>query len=126
MILAEGVQKRVAFLKRVREAMNLEGLDILGRNINEECEYPVQGVITRAVEDCSNTLGNVIRSVQVGGRVYLMKGPKVAPEIQPALDKWGEYYKHVDTLFYQLPNTPHERSLVIFEKTNILPRSEKD
>jgi 16S rRNA (guanine527-N7)-methyltransferase len=44
-VLAEGVQRRVEFLKDVREKMELKALPILGRNINQECFYPVQGVI---------------------------------------------------------------------------------
>ena len=39
-ILAEGVQKRVEFLKGIREKMELKNLPILGRNINLECFYP--------------------------------------------------------------------------------------
>lgn len=125
-ILAEGVQKRVDFLKEVREELGLsnppEGaLDILGRNVNEECFVSVQGVITRAVEDASNTLGNVIHALQTGGRVYLMKGPNCDPEIQPALDKWGEYYRLEKDIHYELENTPQKRRLLVFIKTKMHP-----
>lgn len=115
-ILAEGVQRRVEFLKDVREKMELQALPILGRNINPECFYPVQGVITRAVEDLRNTLGNVIHCLQVGGRVYFMKGPGVDPEIPMALEAWGEYYKLVEDHRYVLPKTEQERRLIVFEK----------
>ena len=40
-LLAEGVQKRVEFLKVAREELKLENLDIIGRNINEHFVYPV-------------------------------------------------------------------------------------
>ncbi|MCJ8275906.1 MAG: 16S rRNA (guanine(527)-N(7))-methyltransferase RsmG [Bdellovibrionales bacterium] len=125
-ILAEGVQKRVSFLKKVREELKLENLDIIGRNITDEFEYPVQGVITRAVEDAQNTLGNVINCLQTGGCVYLMKGPNVGPEIEVALKKWGDYYKLEKDRSYTLPNTPHERRLVVFRKTKSLERAEDD
>lgn len=115
-LLAEGVQKRVAFLKSVREELRLQKLTIIGRNINPFFVYPVQGVITRAVEDCSNTLSNVISSIQKGGKVYLMKGPGVDPEIPKALDQWGEYFKLSEDIAYELPKTPHQRRLVVFEK----------
>lgn len=115
-LLAEGVQKRVEFLKSVRENLDLKELLILGRNINPECFYPVRGVITRAVEDMRNTLGNVLHCLQTGGRVYFMKGPGVDPEIPMAKEAWSEYYKLVDDIAYSLPNTPHERRLIIFEK----------
>lgn len=115
-LLAEGVQRRVEFLKDVREKMELQALPILGRNINQECFYPVQGVITRAVEDLRNTLGNVIHCLQLGGRVYFMKGPGVDPEIPMALEAWGEYYKLVEDHRYVLPKTEQERRLIVFEK----------
>ena len=132
-ILAEGVQKRVDFLKQVRDELGFpygkgteeQGihapLDILGRNVNEECFVSVQGVITRAVEDASNTLGNVIHALQTGGRVYLMKGPNCDPEIGPALEKWGEYYTLEKDIHYELEKTPHMRRLLVFKKIKMHP-----
>ena len=58
-ILAEGVQKRVEFLKVVRDDMKLKNLEIIGRNIGPDFMYPLQGVITRAVEDIRNSLKNI-------------------------------------------------------------------
>lgn len=115
-LLAEGVQNRVAFLKEVREKLELEGLDIIGRNVTQEFEYPVQGVITRAVEDIGNTLKNVAVCLQTGGCVYLMKGPNVDPEIAPAEKEWGEYYELIQDEAYNLPETPHERRLLVYKK----------
>lgn len=115
-ILAEGVQKRVEFLKHVRSELDLSKLEIIGRNINADFLYPVQGVITRAVEDISNTLSNVINCLELGGKVYFMKGPGVDPEIHKAIAEWGEYYSLDRDISYQLPKTPHSRRLVIFEK----------
>ncbi|MFP5520105.1 MAG: 16S rRNA (guanine(527)-N(7))-methyltransferase RsmG [Bdellovibrionia bacterium] len=125
-ILAEGVQKRVEFLKQVRQELDLQNLEILGRNINKYCVYPVQGVITRAVEDISNTLGNVLSCLQVSGKVYFMKGPGVAPEIDMAQKEWSEFYKKVSDIAYTLPHTPHERRLVVFEKIKAAPLPEDD
>nr|BFD67311.1 hypothetical protein HAGR004_23330 [Bdellovibrio sp. HAGR004] len=125
-LLGEGVQRRVEFLKHVRSEMNLQNLDILGRNINRHCVYPVRGAITRAVEDISNTLGNVMSCLQVGGKVYFMKGPGVDPEIKAAKDQWSQYYKLVQDVAYSLPNTPHERRLVVYEKIKDMPLPEED
>jgi 16S rRNA (guanine527-N7)-methyltransferase len=115
-ILAEGVQKRVEFLKKAREGLSLENLDILGKNINKDFVYPVGGVITRAVEDCRNTLANVINCLPVNGKVFLMKGPTVGPEIELAQQDWGHYFELEKNIEYTLPGTPHERRLVIFRK----------
>lgn len=120
-LLAEGVQKRVSFLKKIREGLELQNLDIIGRNINPFFVYPVQGVITRAVEDMRNTLSNVMSCLQLGGRVYFMKGPGVDPEIPMALEKWGEFFKLIEDHAYVLPHTTNHRRLVVFEKIKNAP-----
>ncbi|MGZ3743332.1 MAG: 16S rRNA (guanine(527)-N(7))-methyltransferase RsmG [Pseudobdellovibrionaceae bacterium] len=125
-ILAEGVQRRVEFLKHVRQEMKLQELDIVGRNINKNFVYPVNGVITRAVEDIRNTLGNVLSCLQLGGRVYFMKGPGVDPEIPMAVKEYGQYYRLIQDIPYTLPETPHHRRLVIFEKIQHAPLPEGD
>lgn len=125
-ILAEGVQRRVEFLKKVREELELPNLDIIGRNINPWFMYPVQGVITRAVEDVRNTLKNVLSCLQTGGRVYLMKGPNVDPELEIASNEVGEFYKLVQDTAYSLPKTSHDRRLVVFEKIKMAPLPDLD
>ncbi len=115
-ILAEGVQKRVEFLKHVREQMNFKNLDIIGRNINPYFMYPVNGVITRAVEDVTNTLKNTVNCLQLGGHVYFMKGPGVDPEIEKAQNEMNEFFKLYKDITYDLPKTENHRRLVIFEK----------
>lgn len=121
-ILAEGVQKRVEFLKLVRQELGLQNLDIIGRNIDEEFELPVQTVITRAVEDSRNTLRNVRNCLHVTGWVVQMKGPRVDPEIPLALQDMGEWYKlHSDTP-YIIPRSPHSRRLVVFQKVKAYER----
>ncbi len=125
-LLAEGVQRRVEFLKQVRQEMKLHDLDIIGRNINKYFAYPVNGVITRAVEDIRNTLGNVLSCLQLGGHVYFMKGPGVDPEITQALKEYGQYYQLIKDTSYSLPETPHNRRLVIFEKIKNAPLPEDD
>ena len=125
-LLGEGVQKRVEFLKHVRESLDLKNLDIVGRNINPYFVYPVNGVITRAVEDISNTLSNVLSCLQEGGYVYFMKGPAVDPEIPAALEKWGEFYKLEKDIAYDLPFTENHRRLVVFKKIKNAPLPEDD
>ncbi len=120
-ILGEGVQRRVEFLKHVRDEMKLTQLDIIGRNINPYCVYPVQGVITRAVEDIRNTLSNVLSCLQTGGKVYLMKGPGVDPEIPLAEKELGEFYKLEQDVAYVLPHTEQKRRLLVYKKIKMAP-----
>lgn len=126
-LLGEGVQKRVEFLKTVRSELGLKKLDILGRNINPHCFYPINGAITRAVEDIPNTLNNVISALQLGGRVYFMKGPGVDPEIKLAKESpIMKYYKLVEDTAYSLPYTTHDRRLVVYEKIKHAELPEND
>lgn len=115
-ILAEGVQRRIEFLKKVRAEMDLKNLHLIGRNVNKDFIYPVQGVITRAVEDARNTLGNVINCLPVGGKVFLMKGPNVGPEIPVAKQAWGHIFKLEQDIAYSLPQSPHKRRLLVYRK----------
>lgn len=122
-LLAEGVQKRVEFLKVAREELGLENLDIIGRNINEQFVYPVQSVITRAVEDIPNTLRNVLSCVQEGGAVYFMKGPGVDPEIKMA-EELKEFYRLEKDIAYDLKHTENHRRLVVYRKIKNAPLPE--
>lgn len=122
-LLGEGVQKRVEFLKHVREELKLENLDIVGRNINEHFFYPVQSVVTRAVEDIPNTLRNVSSCLQEGGRVFFLKGPGVDPEIKMAGDL-AEFYKLEKDISYNLKHTENNRRLVIYRKIKNAPLPE--
>ena len=120
-LLGEGVQKRVEFLKTVREELDLKNLDIIGRNINEYFVYPVWGVITRAVEDIPNTLRNVLSCLQEGGYVYFMKGPSVDPEIEMVPDDLKQYYRLEKDIAYDLKHTENHRRLVIYKKIKNAP-----
>lgn len=122
-LLGEGVQKRVEFLKQVRENLELENLDIIGRNINEYFVYPVQSVITRAVEDIPNTLRNVMSCLQEGGCVYFMKGPGVDPEIKMA-EELKVFYKLEKDIAYDLKHTENHRRLVVYRKIKNAPLPE--
>jgi 16S rRNA (guanine527-N7)-methyltransferase len=116
-ILAEGVRRRVDFLKAVREELHLEELQVVGRKIDNTFQLPVRGVITRALQgNMDSTLESVTQCLEVGGQIYLMKGPNVDPELKKAVLKWEPYYQLVEDHTYNLPNTPHERRLIVFQK----------
>jgi 16S rRNA (guanine527-N7)-methyltransferase len=115
-ILVEGVQRKVEYLKEVREHLNLKQLDIIGRNVEPKMHYPVQGVITRAVEVISATLKNTINCVQTGGYVILMKTPGIDGEIKEAKETMGEYYDLVENTDYRLGSTSHSRKLLVYQK----------
>ena len=115
-ILGEGVRKRVDFLRDVRDELKLEKLDIIGRNIDKDFEYPVSGVITRAVESVTDTLKRSKNCLVPGGHVYFMKGPNVDEEMEEAEKRLGSLYQLADDFPYQLPGTPYRRRLVVYRK----------
>ncbi len=125
-LLAEGVQKRVSFLKKVREDLTLPNLEIIGRNIQSDFMYPVQGVITRAVEEVANTLANVQHSLQLGGCVYFMKGPNAGIELARYKAEWREIYDLEKEIDYVLPKSPHERKLLVFRKIKNVDLPDED
>ena len=45
-----------------------------------------------------------------------MKGPNVDEELLHAQRQWGEYFALKEDHAYQLPETPHHRRLIVFEK----------
>jgi 16S rRNA (guanine527-N7)-methyltransferase len=115
-ILAEGVQKRVEFLKKMRESLKLKKLDIIGRQVNEDFHYPVQAVITRAFAETADTLAQVINCVKTGGKVFLMKGPNVDAELKTAQKLWSSYFRLIQDVPYELPHTPHRRRMIVYQK----------
>ncbi len=119
-LLGEGVQKRVAFLKTVREEMKLQNLEIIGRNIDSEFVYPVKSVITRAVEDIGNTMKNTLNCLVDGGQLIFMKGPNADPELALAKE-YKEFYKLEHDFKYSIPKTPHERRLIVYTKIKSPP-----
>jgi 16S rRNA (guanine527-N7)-methyltransferase len=118
-ILVEGVQKKVEYLKELREHLGLKKLDIIGRNVDPKMHYPVQGVITRAVEVVSATLKNTINCVQTGGNVLLMKTPGIDAEILEAKETMGGVYELILDKDYRLGLTTHERKLLVYKKIKI-------
>jgi len=115
-ILGEGVRKRVEFLREAREVIKVEKLDIVGRNIDHEFQYPVQGVITRAVEDIADSLKRIRYCLVPGGIAIFMKGPNVDDEKTMALKKQGKQFEEIADHAYVLPGSDNRRRLVIYRK----------
>ncbi len=116
-LLAEGVAKRVEFMKNARDKLGLTKVKVLGKYIEPDFMYPLKMVITRAVEESANTISRVDQTLSVGGRVVLMKGPQYKPELARVKNEYP-HYKLVEEHVYSIPNSPHGRSLLCFEKVS--------
>ncbi len=124
--LAEGRGKRTAFLHEVIKSLALDGIDIIERAITPSFDEPVQGVITRAVETIDQTLARVDSCLNKKGRVIFMKGPGCGPEIEAALQRFGQRFALIENRGYHIGGTRHERRLVVFERLDAPPRAIAD
>jgi 16S rRNA (guanine(527)-N(7))-methyltransferase RsmG len=118
LILADGVMKRIHFLRMVRRELGFERLDLIGRNIDREFFYPVNGVITRAVELIPVTLDRIKNCLMKNGLAIFMKGPNADDEIKEAMTSHGDEYRLEADKGYTLPGTKYKRRLVVFRRLN--------
>lgn len=115
--LVESVRKRVDYLKDIREKLKLKNLDILGRKYDGDFLYPCQTFITRALQmPIEEILLNAKASLPPGGEVILMKGPAVDNENLEDIASAAQDFKVKKIIAYTLPQSQHERRLVIYEK----------
>ncbi len=116
-ILSEGRSKRVEFLQLAVRELALEGIEIFGRGILPgRLGRKVGGVITRALESASDTLGRISDILDPGGLVILMKGPKGTEEVNEAIERHGDDFFLKTKISYTLADTSHLRTLLVFEK----------
>ncbi len=116
-VLAESRQKRVDFLRMVRESLQLEGIEIVGKKITADFQESVAGVITRALESIAITLDRIAGCLVKDGFVIFMKGPHCDHEIQEAGKRFSREYRLLRDHPYRIPDTPHQRRLVVFQRT---------
>ena len=115
-ILAEGRHRRIQFLREAVEALGLRGVEIYEGKIYASFSREVEGVITRALEPISATLGRVRRCLRPGGRAVFMKGPHCDAEVEEALRRFGGEYTLLQDIPYAIPLSPHLRRLVVFQR----------
>ena len=117
MILAEPRGARVGFLRRVRESLGLTGIEVYPHKLDARFTGPVKGVISRAVGPIPETLDLVGHCLEPGGTMIFMKGPDCSDEIDQAQETRGKTFRLAMDRAYSIPGTPHQRRLVVFERT---------
>ncbi len=117
MILAEPRGARVSFLEETCRRLGLREVEVYGRKVGPGFPRPVQGVITRAVATIPETLDRVAACLVPGGRMLFMKGPDCDDEIAEAGQSHPDTFRLQADHAYTIPGTPHDRRLVIFERT---------
>jgi len=114
-ILGEVRPKRTRFLQQVIDELGLTGVQVFAHRIGPQFPLEIQGVATRALESCRDTLYRVAPFLPKGGRVLLLKGPKGDEEIGEALAEMKDF-AHEKTYSYNLAGTRNERRLVIMRR----------
>ena len=116
MILAEPRGARAQFLEDVRDRIGLSDLDVFAGKVNSKFPRQVEGVITRAVASIPETLTRVATCIATGGKMIFMKGPDCDDEIVEARSSHADSFRLVDDHHYQIPGTPHDRRIVVYER----------
>lgn len=117
LILAEGRGRRAAFLEDTVRLLGLDGVEIYPHKVTSRFPYPVQGVITRALEKMGETLDRISPFLPEGGHAVFMKGPRCEEELREAASRHRAAFLLVEDIPYKIPYTPHERRLIVFRKT---------
>lgn len=135
--LLDAVQKRLNFLQRVAEDLNLTGLQTLHARAEDAAAYAprpgtcsAQGlretfdvVTARAVARLNVLLEWTLPFARVGGVFVAMKGPDIADEVEeakPATRRLGGGSAEIHV--FQLPGSDLGRSLVVVPKVRPTPR----
>lgn len=117
MILAEPRQARARFLEQTCTELGLEGIEVYAGKVGPRFAQRVRGVITRAVAAIPETLERVEEIIEPGGRMLFMKGPECDEEIARARVTHARTFRLAADHRYVIPGTPHERRLVVYERT---------
>lgn len=115
-LLAESRKNRSEFIEEAVSRLKLQDVQVVAEGIHPGSEYPVNGVITRAVESVSATLNRIEGCLSRRGLAIFMKGPRCGDEIDEAVERHRRTYRLVRDVAYSIPGTAHERRLVVFER----------
>jgi 16S rRNA (guanine527-N7)-methyltransferase len=116
MILAEPRGARAEFLREACRKLGLEGVEVHAGKISAKFHRRVRGVITRAVATIPETLERVANCLEPGGRMLFMKGPDCDAEIAETERTLADRFRLAADHAYLIPDTPHARRLVIYER----------
>lgn len=116
-ILAEGRQPRVGFLRTVVAALGLDNVTVYSGKIYDDSRLdpPANGVITRAVESMADTIQRLHGCLAGRGQAIFMKGPEGIREI-PAVTHRHPDYRLTRQTAYALPILGDDRLLVVFTR----------
>ncbi|MDR2581380.1 MAG: 16S rRNA (guanine(527)-N(7))-methyltransferase RsmG [Fibromonadaceae bacterium] len=114
LILCEPRPRRAAFLSLAIKELALQGIEVFAHKVtSNSMSEPVEGIICRAFASISETLPRLSNCLKKGGKAYFMKGPAVKEEL---MQFTNIQYALKETHYYNIPNSPQKRSLVVLER----------
>ncbi len=125
--LLDSLQKRVAFLKHLREKLGLEGIIVVHGRAEDLAHSPLHRenydvATARAVARLRVLAEYALPFVRVGGTFIAQKGPEAEAELEEALaalKKLGGEFRQIKRL--ALPHEAGDRNLVVIEKVSPTP-----
>lgn len=117
--LVETKEERVRFLGEAVSLLGLKDVEILKKKLSGPIGRTFGGVITRALEDISVTLKRVRDVLRPGGIVIFMKGPHCDLEVKKATRLLEGIFKEVSNISYTIPNTTHQRKIIVYERLGL-------
>lgn len=115
-ILAEPRDKRVEFMEMAIKELSLQKVSVYPKRVGDHNDFEINGVVTRAFEECNGTLDRVKHFLPQNGRVLFLKGPGADSDIDSIAPDNREDYTIVTDKTYTLGSTVHQRRLLVFEK----------
>lgn len=117
LLLAEPRGRRLAFMEEAVNLLNLANVEFYPHKVGPRFERPINNFITRDFEPAPDSLRRAALIIPPGGKVYLMKGPKVDPELAEAesLPEWNDFELEDDRA-YSLGSSGIKRRLITWRK----------
>ncbi len=126
-ILVDSLNKRVNFLKEIKQQLKLEKLEIIHARA-EDLAYngtyreKADIAVSRAVSNLSTLAEYMLPFVKIGGLCIAMKGSNIVEEVENSknsLDILGGKIENIDNTL--LPDSDIERNIIIIKKVKKTP-----
>ena len=117
LLLAEPRGRRLAFMEEAAALLELTNVEFYPHKVGPRFDRAIENFITRDFEPAAESLKRAALILPPGGRAYLMKGPKVDPELREA-EARPEYadFELEDDRAYTLGPSGIARRLITWRK----------
>jgi len=112
MYLLEPSRKKAGFLRHIIRTLELDGIEVEEKRVQDTGSLTVDVAVTRALFDVNEFVGKASSHVREGGRLVLSKGPKVKEELKAVKDI------RYEVLTLTLPIINIGRFIVIIHQAN--------